>query len=139
MIIYTGDAYYCKTDLISKGFKFRELWEGITLLGLDWHISEDEILDRPGALLSEDYLYELGKALCKTPNIKLFTHNNILILGVRVGVKNGVIPAKDVDIVFYSGTNECHVIKIEEDGSISNWPDGFDSAIDKAFRELFRC
>lgn len=136
MIIYTGDAYYCKTDLISKGFKFRESWEGIPLLGLD---CADEILDRPGALLSEDYLYELGKALCKTPNIKLFTHNNILILGVRVSIKNGVIPVEDVEIVFYSDTNECHVIKIEEDGGISNWPDGFDSAIDKAFRELFRC
>ena len=109
---------------------------------MNWKLfTENKSMDMSVEQLNdlEDYLYELGKALCKVPNIKLFTHNNILILGVRVGVKNGVIPAKDVDIVFYSGTNECHVIKIEEDGSISNWPDGFDSAIDKAFRELFRC
>ena len=57
------------------------------------------------------------------------THSDHLINGLRIAVKNGVISKDEAHIVFFdrkgNETSTATQIKIDEEGNLSDYPDGF--------------
>ena len=71
------------------------------------------------------------------------THSDHVLNGIRLSVKNGVIPNQDVAVHFFSplrGEGEedvSHISpKMDKDGRIDTWPDGFFDQLDRALSEL---
>lgn len=98
---------------------------------------KNTIIDRPGALQSERCQYELGIQFCSIPGIKVFTHSEMFLNGVRIGVKRELISHKDVEIIYYPESGDCLNVYIKPNGGIEHWPVGFFDVMDESFRELF--
>lgn len=97
------------------------------------------IIDRPGALESEDYQFELGQELCHVVrDLTIFSHSSLLIQGIRYGVQQKFISHKSVEIVFYKPDGECVELSMNEHGIIDSWPKGFMDTDFKASKLLLK-
>jgi predicted ATPase len=74
----------------------------------------------------------MARAASSGKQIFVETHSDHIINGVRVAVKEKIIGEKDVKIAFFEKQEEkdeqyakIREIKIEENGSLSDYPDGF--------------
>lgn len=85
----------------------------------------------------------LAKAAAAGIQVIVETHSDHILNGARVAVKTHAIKAEDVGIHYFSTDRvsfERHVTspRILEDGSISEWPDGFFDEWDKALDDLLQ-
>lgn len=107
------------------------------------------ILENPEAHLHPKGQRKIGElvALAAANGIQIImeTHSDHVLNGIRLAVKQKNIKTEQVKInYFYQYINDKGVPKhdktspqILEDGSLSNWPDGFFDEWDKAIDELF--
>lgn len=140
MIIYTGNYSCCEYEVLSNGFTMSSSFYEMPPFEEGWclFIPDSVVLDRPGALCSEAFQYELGIRLCSVmPSVKLYTHSDFLFTGVRVGVKRGLIPQQDVKVIYYSDNNDRFEVPIQSNGHVHDWPEGFFDVLDYAYSELF--
>lgn len=141
MIIYTGDYKLCFTEILEKGYDIKDSYcmdstkEDISL---PLFLISNTVYDRPGALQSERSQYQLGIDFCYVhKDIIIYTHNQMFLNGVRVGVKRELISNKDVEIIYYCPKGERFNVLIESNGGIEHWPDGFFDVEDESYSELF--
>lgn len=103
------------------------------------------IVENPEAHLHPQAQLRMGEFLTKAADngvqIIIETHSDHLINGARIAVKEGVNPLK-VSIHFFSKDENNPFeyydtpIEVYDDGSISEWPDGFFDEWEKALRVI---
>ena len=111
---------------------------------------------KPGALLlienPEAHLHPQGQvriselmAMAAANGIQIIveTHSDHILNGIRIAVKNGIIKPNKTALLFAGGKTEGdkfkHYIqspKIDENGRIDTWPDGFFDEWDKSLANL---
>ncbi len=69
------------------------------------------------------------------------THSDHVLNGVRLAVKRGLVPAQDVAVHFFGHTPPGQAVvpispRIDADGRLDIWPDGFFDQLDFALSEL---
>lgn len=101
------------------------------------------LLENPEAHLHPAAQFRTGEflALAAEHGIQLIveTHSDHLLNGVRVAVKNHKIRPENVTTKFFDITEELHTaktIQVEENGGLSQWPDGFFDEWEKALDAL---
>lgn len=105
------------------------------------------IIENPEAHLHPRGQRKIGELLskCAANGIQLFveTHSDHVMNGVRIAVKHKVIPYNSVNFMFFSKKEvdsvTIHSIespKINSDGKLDYWPDGFFDEWDKALDEI---
>ncbi len=107
------------------------------------------ILENPEAHLHPKGQRKIGElvALAASNGVQIImeTHSDHILNGIRLSVKKKHILSKQIAVnYFYQYVDEKGVIRhdktspeILEDGSLTNWPDGFFDEWDKAIDELF--
>lgn len=107
------------------------------------------VLENPEAHLHPRGQRKIGElvALAAANGVQIFmeTHSDHVLNGIRLSVRNKKILSDKVKInYFYEYPSEEGIQKHEktspeilEDGSLSNWPEGFFDEWDKAIDELF--
>lgn len=107
------------------------------------------VLENPEAHLHPRGQRKIGElvALAAANGVQIFmeTHSDHVLNGIRLSVRNKKISSDKVKInYFYEYLSEEGIQKHEktspeilEDGSLSNWPEGFFDEWDKAIDELF--
>ena len=107
------------------------------------------VLENPEAHLHPRGQRKIGElvALAAANGVQIFmeTHSDHVLNGIRLSVRNKKILSDKVKInYFYEYLSEEGIQKHEktspeifEDGSLSNWPEGFFDEWDKAIDELF--
>lgn len=88
------------------------------------------VIDGPEAHLHPRAQGAIGKLCARVAaagvQVIIETHSDHIVNGVRVAVRDGVIPAGDVGVLFFeSPTVAPHDIRIDSDGRFESWPDGF--------------
>ena len=106
------------------------------------------ILENPEAHLHPKGQRKMGELISRAcaggVQVIVETHSDHLLNGIRLAVKNKVISRHDTRLNYFyqeqAATNGCIHQKcspaILDDGSLSNWPDGFFDEWDKAIDEL---
>ncbi|KJR40045.1 ABC transporter permease [Candidatus Magnetoovum chiemensis] len=105
------------------------------------------ILENPEAHLHPKGQTQIGKllALAAANGLQLIveTHSDHILNGLRVAVKKGLIAPDQTKILFFTGdvieNKFKHYIltpKIDKDGRIDDWPDGFFDEWEKQLTEL---
>jgi hypothetical protein len=65
------------------------------------------------------------------------TNNDHFLNGVRLSIKDGKRACSDFNIIFFPGKEKKLIeIKIDKNGHIDNWPDGFFDENEKALLKL---
>ena len=69
------------------------------------------------------------------------THSDHILNGIRIAVKRKVIEAPDINLLYFykDDSDYRHKVKrpeLQDDGRISEWPDGFLDEWDKSLLEL---
>ncbi len=111
------------------------------------------IIENPEAHLHPKGQRKMGELIAKAASggaqIVLETHSDHILNGIRLSVKNKTISANDVRLNYFFQRMESNSILGEkaihekcspvilDDGSLSDWPDGFFDEWDKALDELF--
>lgn len=94
------------------------------------------IIDTPEAHLHPKAQSRIGDLISRTANdgvqIIMETHSDHIINAVRVAIKEKMLSAEDVKLIYFSRgsskdelISEATSIEINETGEILNWPDGF--------------
>lgn len=111
------------------------------------------IIENPEAHLHPRGQRKMGELIARAAaggvQIIIETHSDHILNGIRLSVKQGVIPRDEIRLNYFYQTVEtdfalgervihqkCSPV-IMEDGSLSDWPDGFFDEWDKALDELF--
>ncbi len=103
------------------------------------------IVENPEAHLHPAAQSELGQFLAQAAaaNIQIIieTHSEHILNGIRLAVKQKVLQANNVSVQFFMrdvGDNQHQVLvpKIDSDGRIDLWPDGFFDQAEKDLMEL---
>ncbi len=104
------------------------------------------IIENPEAHLHPAAQSEMGQFLAQAAasgvQVIIETHSDHILNGIRLSVRQDVLPAEKVSIQFFSFSpmeNEYEVLspKIDADGRIDFWPDGFFDQIENDLLELF--
>ena len=104
------------------------------------------IVENPEAHLHPASQSEMGQFLARAAaagvQVIVETHSDHILNGARLAVKRGVLKSKDVSIQFFAQNaqeNKIEVItpKIDADGRIDLWPDGFFDQMEKDLLELY--
>ncbi|GAB6057284.1 DUF3696 domain-containing protein [Desulfonatronum parangueonense] len=103
------------------------------------------LIENPEAHLHPRGQVAMGKflALAAAHGVQIIieTHSDHVLNGIRIAVKNGMIPANNVTLHFFDRTEQapCCVVttpKIDKDGRLDQWPDGFFDEWEKGLTEL---
>lgn len=81
----------------------------------------------------------VGAAVAAGAQIVLETHSDHVLNGLRLSVKNGVIPATDTAVHYFRRDGQRTEIvtpRIEDDGSLSDWPTGFFDEWENSLEQL---
>lgn len=105
------------------------------------------IIENPEAHLHPKGQRKMGEliARCAASGVQVFveTHSDHVLNGIRIAVKNKLISHKDVQLFYFSKQliNEViqhtvEVPKLNENGKLDYWPDGFFDEWEKALDEI---
>ncbi len=103
------------------------------------------IIENPESHLHPSAQSKLGQFLAKIANsgvqIIIETHSDHIINGIRIAVKNKMIDNKKVIFNSFSkgdklGENRVKTLKIDENGKLNEWPEGFFDQYEKDMMEL---
>jgi predicted ATPase len=105
---------------------------------------EDVILiENPEAHLHPSGQSKMGSFLARAAaaglQIIVETHSDHILNGVRLAVRGGLIPSKDISLHFFQHKDDnASVISpvINQDGSINDWPQGFFDQLENDLMEL---
>lgn len=107
------------------------------------------ILENPEAHIHPKGQRQIGELVARAAEngvqIIMETHSDHVLNGIRLAVKQGVIDRKKVKLNYFNvyedgdgiSKHEMTSPEILEDGSLSNWPEGFFDEWDKAIDLLF--
>jgi predicted ATPase len=111
--------------------------------------SEDKlmILENPESHLHPQGQNTIGRLMSLAAQNKVQiiaeTHSDHIVNGVRVAVKKGELDPEKVNIFYFNRDMEdgehrvtCSVLKIDKDGRIDDWPEGFIDQWEKNLTEL---
>jgi hypothetical protein len=143
LTIYTGNYSRVRKHIVNKGMYLKDVH--MCVLDKDFlsntlkTSSSNTVLVNPCALSSEKSQYEFGLLLCELENdINIFTHSSVLINGVCVGLKRGIIEPEQLLIVFIDSDGVLINLPFDKDGRCSVWPEGFMYTHENALIELLR-
>lgn len=110
---------------------------------------------RPGSLLivenPEAHIHPRGQSrladlLARTAasgiQVIIETHSDHILNGIRLAVKNGILPAQDAQVYYFGRTEQPDFaatyteVKIDRDGRIASWPSGFFDEWEKSLEQL---
>lgn len=102
------------------------------------------VIDSPEAHLHPLGQSRIGQFLAKIANsgvkVIIETHSDHILNGVRLAVNENIIPSESVGIHFFENHNQptTKVIspQIDENGNLSEWPEGFFDQTDKDLGKL---
>lgn len=105
------------------------------------------IIENPEAHLHPKGQRKIGEliALCSQSRVQIFieTHSDHILNGIRIAVKNKKIEASNIGLYFFERKIEdkktIHIvetIKINSNGKLDHWPDGFFDEWEKALDEI---
>lgn len=103
------------------------------------------LIENPETHLHPRAQQAIGMLVARTAScgvqVIMETHSDHVLNGIRLAVKNRIIPNGDVAIHFFSppkgdGASVPFSPKIDEDGRLDAWPEGFFDQIDIALSEL---
>ncbi|MFN8455532.1 MAG: DUF3696 domain-containing protein [Anaerolineae bacterium] len=103
------------------------------------------IIENPEAHLHPASQSEMGKFLARTAaagiQVIIETHSDHILNGIRLSVRRAELQAESVSIQFFrhnDETNDYEVFtpKIDTDGRIDSWPEGFFDQIERDLMEL---
>ncbi len=103
------------------------------------------IIENPEAHLHPASQSELGKFLARTAaagvQVIIETHSDHILNGIRLSVRRAELSAENVCIQFFKHSNETNNYevfrpRIDDDGRIDSWPEGFFDQIEKDLMEL---
>ncbi len=102
------------------------------------------VIDSPEAHLHPQAQSRMGRMLAvfATAGVQLLveTHSDHVLNGARLAVRDGVINAEDLSLLFFAGaSSEGHGVtspRIDRDGRIDEWPEGFFDQGDKDVSRL---
>jgi predicted ATPase len=103
------------------------------------------IIENPEAHLHPAGQSEMGKFLARTAvagvQVIIETHSDHILNGIRLSVRRAELQAENVSIQFFrhnDETNDYEVFtpKIDADGRIDSWPEGFFDQIERDLMEL---
>jgi len=104
------------------------------------------IVENPEAHLHPAAQSELGQFLARAAatNVQMIieTHSDHILNGIRLAVKRKLLQANDVSIQFFvrpekENANQVITPKLDADGRIDLWPEGFFDQMEKDLMELF--
>lgn len=82
---------------------------------------------------------------CASSGVQIFieTHSDHILNGIRISVKNKLIKHNDVNLFFFDKVKKNNIVehivetpKINEQGKLDYWPDGFFDEWEKALDEI---
>lgn len=103
------------------------------------------LVENPEAHLHPKGQMAMGKFLTKVAScgvqIVLETHSDHVLNGIRIAVRNGVMPCDDVSLHFFNRDIDApHATRIsptmDRNGRLNQWPDGFFDEWEKGLAEL---
>ena len=102
------------------------------------------IIDSPEAHLHPQAQSRMGRMLAAfaAAGIQLIveTHSDHVLNGIRLAVRDKVLPAAELSLLFFAGSSlEGHGVtspRIDNEGRINEWPDGFFDQGDKDVAQL---
>jgi predicted ATPase len=103
----------------------------IIVSGLIIKPGEVLIVENPEAHLHPYAQSQIARFLAKvsTAGAQVFieSHSDHILNGLRLGIKDGVLNDKDVNILYFDRSPNLKItrIQVERDGSIRTWPEGF--------------
>lgn len=114
----------------------------ILLAGLAADAGRTLILDSPEAHLHPRGQSRIGSFLAQMASAGVQTvvetHSDHVLNGVRLSLRTGTIRPADVAIYFFTARPDVPVVKlsVDQDGNISDWPDGFFDQSEKDLASL---
>ena len=103
------------------------------------------LLENPEAHVhprGQSAMARLASAAARDSQVVVETHSDHVLNGVRLQVKRGVLASSDVQIHYFhrpeGGTSEMASPKIDSNGMLSYWPEGFFDEWDESLEELLR-
>jgi CRISPR-associated Cas5-like protein len=102
------------------------------------------VIDSPEAHLHPQAQSRIGRmlAIFAAAGIQLIveTHSDHVLNGIRLAVRDKVLPPTDLSLLFFAGSSlEGHGVtnpRIDIEGRINEWPDGFFDQGDKDIAQL---
>jgi len=103
------------------------------------------LVENPEAHLHPSGQTMMGRLLALAAScglqIVVETHSDHLLNGVRLAVKDGLLPCGDVKIYFFKTTNDSdptdiESLEIDKYGMLDHWPDGFFDETEKNLMQL---
>jgi len=142
-----GDDVTPEFSPVNVGFGFTYVLPVITAV-LSAKKGDLIIIENPESHLHPQGQAKLGELFAKAANdgvqLIIESHSDHLLNGIRVAVKKGFVKSDEVSIFYFERNKDSkeHVSqiiqpKIDEDGRIDNWPEGFFDEWDKMLDKLF--
>jgi hypothetical protein len=78
----------------------------------------------------------VAKEVWSGNQVIIATNSDHILNGIRVAVKEGVLDCSLVTIYYFDTEGVMHTPKIDKDGRIDKWPEGFFDTWDKALERL---
>ena len=102
------------------------------------------VIDSPEAHLHPQAQSRIGRMLATFANagVQLIveTHSDHVLNGIRLAVRDKIIAAADLSLLFFAGSSQSgHGVtspRIDDEGRINEWPDGFFDQGDKDVAQL---
>lgn len=101
------------------------------------------VVDSPEAHLHPRAQSAMGRLIARmaSAGLRIFveTHSDHLLSGIRLGVREGLLPADKVVVHFFqqavsdAGNPDIITLRLDREGAINGWPEGF---FDQAERDL---
>ena len=106
------------------------------------------LLENPESHLHPQGQFKLGELMARAAScgiqVIVESHSDHVLNGIRVAVRKGIIPSDEVSLYYLSRSAEADRLsskvdspRVDEDGRIDEWPEGFFDEWEKSLEQLF--